>query len=554
MSEQISSASPNKTGSPSATTPASGLARVRWKSGLAILAISIAATIAANRLAPDNTSRMIRTFYGIGGSYLALVIWWLLFSGFSIRTRVVTWVVLTAVGFAALKYSIKKVTFEGDMRPHFHFVWDAPLPSEDAQRWLSENAPSTPTVSPETAEAEPFVITEADWPRYCGRNGDRRIEEPQCSFDWKSNPPKEIWRRPVGDAWSSFAVAGNRLYTQEQRAAQECVVCYAADSGEELWRHEDTARYETAQGATGPRATPTVAEDGVFALGANGILNALNPVTGASIWQRNICTDAGSEMIEWGMSGSPLLYEQTLIVDAGGYQGRAVIAYDRKSGEIRWSTTSHQAGYASPRLERIGDVLQLLIFHGDGMAGLNPATGKLLWEYPWTNQYKINVAQPMMFGDKLFLSSGYDSGCVLLDPTQLTEGKPKEVWPPNKNMKLKFNEAVQRENYVYGLDDGILACLDVTTGERKWKGGRYRYGQVLLWDDKLLVQAEAGFVAVVEAKPEKFTEIARLEALNDRTWNVPVVNRGRLYVRNAAEAACFELPMSTSTPADVVQP
>ena len=147
-----------------------------------------------------------------------------------------------------------------------------------------------------------------------------------------------------------------------------------------------------------------------------------------------------------------------------------------------------------------------------------------------------------MFGDQIFFSSGYDSGCVMIDPTKLTDGVPADVWPRNRNLKLKFNEAVQLGDFVYGLDDGILACIDVRTGERTWKGGRYRYGQILLWGDKLIVQAETGFVAVVEANPEKFVEIARLEALNDRTWNVPVVNQGRLFVRNASEAACYQLP------------
>jgi outer membrane protein assembly factor BamB len=242
------------------------------------------------------------------------------------------------------------------------------------------------------------------------------------------------------------------------------------------------------------------------------------------------------------MSASPLVFDNTVIVDAGGGNGRAVIAYDRETGDIEWASGSHKAGYATPRLEQINGQLQLLVFHGEGLAGLNPNTGELLWEYPWTNQYKINVAQPIRFGDQIFVSSGYDSGCILLDPGTLTAQKPAEVWPRNKNLKLKFNEAVKQGQYVYGLDDGILACIDLKTGERKWKSGRYRYGQLLLWGNKLIVQSETGYVAVVEATPDKMMEIARLEALNDRTWNMPIINRNRLYVRNAAEAACYELP------------
>lgn len=526
--------------------------RFRWKTGLALFAVGTIGTVIVNRSAANDTERIIHTYEGAGITLLALMIWWIFFSGIHFWTRLVCLLLaaLTVVGGAML--SVRNVEFTGDMRPIVWFVWDPPSPSEKAQEWLNQNAPTSrfaavPEVpkdqTSEVAETRArLTITTADWPQNCGLHGSREIVEPQCLFDWQTNMPEERWRHPVGDAWSSFTIVGERLFTQEQRGPLECVVCYNADSGQELWRHEDNARYETAQGGIGPRATPTVTEDALFSLGATGILNALDPWTGAKIWQRNICDDAESGMIEWGMSGSPMIYENTVIVDAGGYKNKAVIAYHRTTGETVWASGNHQAGYATPRLETIQGTLTLLIFHGDGLQGLDPATGQQLWEYPWTNQYKINVAQPMLVGDHLFLSSGYDSGCVLIDPTTLQEGKPAEVWPPNKNLKLKFNEAVQRENHVYGLDDGILACIDVKTGKRLWKGGRYRHGQVLLWGDKLIVQAESGDVAVVEASPKEFKEVTRLAALTDRTWNLPIVNRGRLYARNASEAVCYELP------------
>jgi outer membrane protein assembly factor BamB len=278
-------------------------------------------------------------------------------------------------------------------------------------------------------------------------------------------------------------------------------------------------------------------------------LNALEPVTGKLLWQRQVCSDAGSTMVEWGMSGSPLLHKSMVIVDAGGDAGRALVAYDQGTGEPVWSIGRHKAGYTAPRIEVINGKTQLLVFHGDGLEAHDPDTGKSLWYYPWTNQYKINVAQPIRFNDTVFLSSGYDSGCVLLDPTRLTGGRPAEVWPPSRSLKLKFNEAVSLGNHVYGLDDGILACIDATSGERCWKGGRYRFGHVLLWQNMLLIQAEDGAVALVEATPEAFREITRFQPLNDRTWNVPAVAHGRLYVRNAAEMACFSLP-----PAATVSP
>jgi outer membrane protein assembly factor BamB len=526
-----------------------------------LVAVSgIAATYAA-RFGMDNDTDLVIRRYMVGGVSLILVLmWWLLFSGLRSRTKFAGLFAAVAAGVGFGVTAIRHIAFDGAMRPEIEFAWDPPSARQKAAEWLRSHAPDARSTGiaksgietgpsaedPATlAPASDFHVTAADWPRFAGPNGDRLISEPVEAIDF-SRPPRELWRHPVGEAWSSFAVVGHRVFTQEQRGEQECVVCYDADSGAELWRHEDTARYATAQGGVGPRATPTVTDSAVFTLGATGLLNALHPLTGALIWQRNICTDSGANVLEWGMSGSPLVLGERVIVDAGGTSGKAVIAYRAADGEVAWASTSHAAGYAAPRMELIDGHEQLLVFHGDGLAGLNPSSGQLLWEYPWTNQYRINVAQPMRFGNQLLLSSGYDSGCAFIDPTQLTGTRPADVWPPNRNLKLKFNEAVQRGNFVFGLDDGILVCLDVATGERRWKQGRYYYGQVLLWDDKLVIQAEKGPVAIVAAEPDEYRELARFDVLSDRTWNMHVVNRGRLYVRNAVEAACLEFATSTA--------
>lgn len=507
-----------------------------------------AATAVAHQLADGRTDQIIRVFYGTGLLIISLSIWWLAFSGVRQWKRWLTWLCLLGSFFGLASASIRTVWFDGDMRPRLVFRWDPPSTSERSREWLKANAPpATTQAAPDASSpSEPISITAPDWPRYCGPDGNRTILQPLPDTNWAAVPPTELWRRPVGDAWSSIAVVNSRLWTQEQRGEFECTVCYDSRTGVELWRREDQARYQTAQGAVGPRATPTVSATAVFALGATGILNALEPTTGKLLWQRQICTDAGSTMVEWGMSGSPLLHNHLVIVDAGGDAGRALAAYDQATGKSVWSTGSHKAGYAAPRLEVINGQTQLLVFHGDGLEAHNPDTGESLWFYPWTNQYKINVSQPIRFENTIFLSSGYDSGCVLLDPTRLTDRRPAEVWPPNRSLKLKFNEAVAHDNHVYGLDDGILACVDAGTGQRRWKGGRYRFGHVLLWHDKLLVQAEDGAVALVEASPVAFREITRFQPLNDRTWNVPAVAHGRLFVRNAAEMACFSLPAAAN--------
>ncbi|MBL8817882.1 MAG: PQQ-like beta-propeller repeat protein [Planctomyces sp.] len=501
------------------------------------MAIGTAAMAASALFAPDNTWRVMFMLYSGGFMSTGITLWWLFFSGLPWKTRLAGIGICLIAGVVGSYGAIRGVQFDGDMRPRFQWRWQ-PDPKAKTAEWLSKNSADS-SVSDSTVN---FQLNEGDWSRYCGPIGSRIISEPQLeSPDWKSSPPAELWRHPVGEAWSSFAVAGGRVFTQEQRGPAECVTCYDAESGKQLWVHQDTARYETAMGGIGPRATPTVTQTAVYSLGATGLLNCLDPLSGTERWQRDILEDAGSQMIEWGMSGSPLIYDNLLIVDAGGEQGRAVIAYRLETGEIAWSSQNHKAGYAAPRIETFGETDILIIFHGDGLLGMDPLTGERLWEYPWTNIYKINVAQPLRFGDQILISSGYDSGCVLLDPTRLSDGRPAEVWAPQKSLKLKFNEAVQFGDYVYGLDDGILACIDSRTGERSWKGGRYGFGQLLLWGDQILVQAEKGYVALVAADPEEFKEITRFDALSNRTWNVPVVSQGRLYVRNADEAACFKL-------------
>lgn len=511
--------------------------RLRWIPGAVIAACGAIAAGGATVLVPELTFQVIVLLYIALFTLVGLLIWWLCFSGVSWPVRLGGLLAVSVAVFTGLKLTVAEVTFDGAMRPQIRWVWQ-PSARRVAEQWIAQQGTSA---SATLDDDESFSVSEVDWPQFCGPGGNRVVREPVPELNWSESPPRELWRHPVGAAWSSFAIVGKRVYTQEQREQHECVVCYDADTGGELWRREDTARYETPMGGLGPRATPAVTDQRLYALGATGILNCLHPVTGELIWQRNVCEDAGSQPLEWGMSGSPFIRGETVVIDAGGSEGRAVIAYACDSGDIVWSVQSHHAGYATPRVERIGGEEQLLIFHGDGLLSLHPDTGARLWEYPWTNMYRINVAQPIRFDDHILISSGYDSGCVLLDPTRLQNGRPAEVWPPNKNLKLKFNEAASLGHHVYGLDDGILCCLDARTGERAWKGGRYRFGQVLRWGDRLVISAESGLVALVKASPVEYTELARFQALNDRTWNVPAIHDGRLYIRNAWEAACFDL-------------
>jgi outer membrane protein assembly factor BamB len=357
-----------------------------------------------------------------------------------------------------------------------------------------------------------------------------------------------VWGpQPIGLGWSSFAVAGDRLFTQEQRGDEELVVCYDATNGNQLWTHADLARFSEALGGDGPRGTPTIDDGRLFALGATGVLNCLDAATGKSIWQRDVLVDAGNGTrvanIEWGMAGSPPVWEGKVFAVPGGGQGREVIAYDVATGEIAWAAGDGTASYASPRIETIGGTPMLLVLDADSLKGLDPATGEQLWSFgPWTNQPKVNASQPVVQGDKIFLSSGYTIGSVLLQVSlQGGDWTVKEVWRNNNEFKLKFNDAVYRDGYLYGLDEGILACYEFETGKRQWKKGRYGYGQVILLGDTLVILAEDGTLAAVAASPNEFDELARVPVLDGKSWNHPAFARGKLFVRNDREATCLDI-------------
>jgi outer membrane protein assembly factor BamB len=253
------------------------------------------------------------------------------------------------------------------------------------------------------------------------------------------------------------------------------------------------------------------------------------------------------------MSGSPLVYDNLVVVNPGGLRskmsgtetsGRALIAYDRITGRVVWASGDYQAGYASPILATLAGVRQIVLFDGVGVGGYDPATGKELWRSPeWTNEFNNNIAQPIIVPhDQIFLSSGYGTGSILLDVKKSgADWTVTTRWTAPNRFKLKFNTGVCRDGCVYGLDEGILACLDLSTGKELWKSGRYKYGQVLLLDNVLLVISEDGDLVLVDVSPKGSREIARFHAIEGKTWNHPAISGSRLFVRNGEEAACYDL-------------
>jgi outer membrane protein assembly factor BamB len=260
------------------------------------------------------------------------------------------------------------------------------------------------------------------------------------------------------------------------------------------------------------------------------------------VWRTNILADAGAANLQWGMAVSPLVVDDTVVVLPGGTNGQSVVAYDRRTGTRAWSALGDRQAYASPMLVTVAGVRQILVFAASRLMGISPDRGTVLWEYPWKTQYDVNAGQPLVIGDnRIFISTGYGTGAAVVE-LSATDGRVavREVWR-NIRMKNQFTSSVLQDGFIYGLDEAILACVDAATGELKWKGGRYGYGQVMLASGHLIVLSEDGDLALVRATPERHQEIARFPVLGGKTWNHPAMADGYLLVRNINEMAAFDL-------------
>ena len=377
------------------------------------------------------------------------------------------------------------------------------------------------------------------WTDFRGPLRDGIYSQTKILTAWPGGKLKKLWRQPIGGGWASFVIAHGLAYTIEQRKAQEVVAAYDVTTGREIWTHRYEADFQESLGGPGPRATPTWHDGKVYSLGAEGHLFVLDAKSGKVIWTKNILTDNNAENLPWAMSASPLIVDDLVIVQPGGPQGKSIVAYNKLTGAKVWGALNEKAGYASPILATLNGERQVMTSTGTRVVGLNPADGKLLWEYEWKTQYDVNSSSPVVTGPNQFMiASGYDHGTALVEVA--ADGLTKTIWQ-NKKLKTKFSTAVLHEGYLYGLDEAILACVDAKTGEQKWKGGRYGYGQLLLADGHLIVTTEQGDIALVKATPTAHEELARFTALDGKTWNVPAIADGRLFVRNTREMAAFQL-------------
>jgi outer membrane protein assembly factor BamB len=443
--------------------------------------------------------------------------------------------------FLLIKFTGLEIEWRGGFPPVL--TWSKTKPNYDAVeahriRQTNQALPSFPKTS-----------AGAYWTDFRGPNRDGHYTEQAILTHWPPGGLRLLWRQPVGGGYASFVIAEGRVFTIEQRRNNEAVVAYDVETGRELWAHTYHAAFSEAMGGEGPRATPTWHQGRVYSMGAEGEFRVLEAATGRLLWHKDIFREFQATNCYFGMAASPLIADDKVIVLSGGLdQGRGaptnrtVLAFDKVTGRLIWSALPDKMAYASPMLVTLSGERQLLIVSATRVVGLRPEDGALLWEFAWHVQYDNSITQPVLVGtNRLIIAGGYGAGCALIEVTRDVAGlRARQVWK-NQNLKTKFNSAVFWNGFVYGLDEGILICLDPETGQRRWKDGRYSYGQLLLASGHLIMLSGEGDLALVKATPEAHAELARFSAIKGKTWNHPAIAGGRLLVRNAVEMACFEI-------------
>jgi outer membrane protein assembly factor BamB len=410
--------------------------------------------------------------------------------------------------------------------------------------------PATPSVTPSPAAApdspaDPAIVWTTHWTDFRGARRDGHYSAAPIRTDWTTLRP--LWRQPVGGGYASFVVANGHGFTIEQRGRDEVAAAYDVLTGRELWTSAWNALFRESMGGDGPRATPTWHDGRLYVLGATGEFRALDAATGRTLWRTDILADAGADNIDWGVSAAPLVVDNTVVVLPGGGNGQSVVAYDRHSGKRVWGALDDRASYSSPMLVTLAGVRQILTFTATRLVGLSPENGSMLWEFPWENDNDVNASQPLIAGpDRVFISSGYGADAAMLQLASGADGQltARELWRTNR-MNNVFTSSVLHDGFIYGLDGSILSCVDASTGELKWKGGRYGSGQVMLASGHLIVLTEQGELALVRADPKAHQELTRFPAIEGKTWNHPAMSDGILLIRNIEEMAAFDLSKST---------
>lgn len=481
--------------------------------------------------------------------------------------------VLAAVGVVLLVLVVRVETFSGEMVPQLtwrfasHVVPELQTPTPETDQQSAPSGIPAPDSADEPTPEDRAANYDVTFGQFLGNNRTGVLPDRDFAIPESADEIKTLWNIGIGGGWSSFAIAvlpgsdpdrDGIAVTLEQREERECVTAYDLRTGEMRWLVDHDALHFNALGEGGPRSTPTIEGSLVYAQGATGTVWCLDLLTGDEVWRVDLLDLAGWDQAEsersitWGRSGSPLIVDGLCVLPLGGNDTmteRSLIALDKQNGETVWTAGADQISYASPQLLNFDGVRQIVSVNESTITGHAIDDGAMLWKTDWPGQSNggANCAAVIPAGSNRFLvGKGYGGGSALIEVNHESESwTAKDVWRSSRVLKTKFNHSVIRGDVAYGLSNGALQAVEVETGDRLWeqgRRGRYGQGQLLLVGDTLIVQSEMGDVALVAADPNRFNELIRLDALHQKTWNVPSLSGNRLLVRNAEEAIAFELP------------
>ncbi|MBE0647324.1 MAG: PQQ-binding-like beta-propeller repeat protein [Bacteroidales bacterium] len=502
----------------------------RWIGPLIFIVAPVVASLFLHESIAKGGQGMMFTILWVPVMSLVFVTCAVITSTLSPKTRL--WSIIASIILASgVWILLRNDGITGDFSPDLVWRWS----QTSEERLISQDGNSFQGL--ETTSV--IFDSVSEWPGFRGPNRDGVVHGLAISTDWTNSPPEELWRRAVGPGCSSFAVNGDYFFTQEQRGEQETVTCYYLNTGEPVWIHRDSTRFWDSHAGAGPRATPTLHNGRVYTMGGTGILNALDATDGSLIWSRNAAADCETQPSGWGYTSSPLVVDSLVIV---GIVGK-LAAYDLETGDPIWFGPDGGFGYSSPQLFTIEGAPQVILMSQSGAISIGPASGKILWEYPWPVEDRI--LQPALIeGGDLLLCKEYNEirrVSVLLDAGEYST---KDRWTSSA-MKVDFNDQVVHNGYAYGYDGPYLTCIDLNDGKRMWRGDRYRGWNILLaGQDLVLILTEKGDLALVQATPDKFTELGKIKAIEGRTWNHPAVAGDVVLVRNSEEMAAFKLKPS----------
>jgi outer membrane protein assembly factor BamB len=421
------------------------------------------------------------------------------------------------------------------------------------QPWHRENL----SLKAELAEAELIddpSPPQGDWPQWRGPHRDGVAHEPALLTQWSKDGPSRLWKVPGGGGYSSFAVAGGRVYTLLGQEDQEVVLCLNAADGKELWRHayggSRLAQYP------GPRSTPTVDGGRVYTVGAGGQMFCLDAVSGKVHWQHDLATELHAGGGQWGQAFSPLIVGDLLITSPGG-AGASLAAFDRTSGKLAWKAHDDPPGYSSPVAFTAAGVPQVVAFTGNSVVGVVPETGRLLWRHPWVTDFNVNAATPLTIHarrkpatgkqgagtlDYVFISSGYGRGCALLKIEPAADGSfTATVVYENNNLCSHFGSPVRLGDSIFGFNESRLTCINLRSGEERWSKSGFNKGSLLRVDGYLIVLGESGQLAVMEAAAQEPGSLASAKIFRGKCWAMPVLADGRLFLRDENEIVCLNM-------------